>query len=200
MAMDWLKSINRGEFKRVALLLVLFGVFGVGLWLPAHNERAALRERITEARHELGMDLSDTDKLPVLHQRVSRLRQTLEGSQRYVPREDELDHLLRDLTSAMQAHHAVEPEVVTRRTRRFSRYSVVPLTLRFRGSFTEAFGVLDRIESMSRLVRIDELSMEPTDEQSADAPLTVTIELSTFFAQGSGGSAGAGRSDEEAET
>ena len=198
MAMGSLKSIERGELKRLVMLIALFAVFGVGLWLPAHNERQALRDRIQDARRELGMDLADTNKLPVLHQRVSHLRETLSGSQRYVPREDELDHLLRDLTSAMQSNHVIAPEVVTERTKRFSRYSVVPLTLRFQGSFTEAFGVLDRIESMRRLCRIDELSMEPTEDDDARAPLAVTIELSTFFAQASG--EGDGDGSEETET
>ena len=187
-------SIDRSELKRLAILVVLCGLFGAGVWLPAHMKRETLQQRIAEARQELGMDLSETENLPQLHHRVQRLKQTLAGSQRYVPREDELDQLLRNLTRALQSNAVTEPELVTHETRRFAGYSVVPMTVQFRGSFPATFGVLKQIEAMARLVRIDRLQMEPM-EATADAPLLVTVELSTFFAQGDRAS-----DEEEAET
>ncbi|MFW6059170.1 MAG: type 4a pilus biogenesis protein PilO [Phycisphaeraceae bacterium] len=176
--------IDPGEWKRLALVAVLAVVLAVGVWLPAHHRRVALQERIAEARRELGRDLVDTRNLPELHRRVRKLHATLEGAQRYVPQEDEQDQLLRDLTEAMRAHAVVDPELVVHETRELAGYSVVPMRIEFRSSFPAAFGVLQRIESMSRLVRVDEFQLEPVRKERADSPLRVTLKLSTFLARG----------------
>ncbi len=172
-----------GELKRLALLAVLFVAFGMGLWWPAHNERQELQQRIDAARLKLDRNYAGASELPMLHRRVMQLGKTLEGAQRYVPQKDELDHLLRDLTTAMQTHHVKNAELVTSETKAFAGYSLVPMALQFEASFPQVFGVLDRVESMSRLVRIDELEVEPKDKAEG-SPLTVKIKLSTFFMRG----------------
>lgn len=182
-------SLDRSEFKRLALLAVVFVIFGAGLWWPAHAERTDLQSRIDHAQRELDRDLADAEHLPELHQRVEELREALSGAHRYVPREDELDQLLRDLTQAMQTYAVADADLTTRETRRFAEYSLVPMTLEFRSSFPAAFGVIEQIETMSRLVRIDRMEIEPAQRDEL-SPVHVRLELSTFFAHGQGGSSG----------
>lgn len=190
-------KIERSDLKRLAVFCLAGALFAVAVWLPAHRERDQLHQRIEAARTKLGVDLEQTQHLPDLHERVETLRETLAGEQRYVPQEDELDQLLRDLTEAMNAHAVIDPELVVADTRRLSGYSVVSMRIRFRGSFRATFGVLERIESMSRLVRIDELEMTPDRQSEGASPLMVTLKLSTFFAQDQSGD---GADDQEGGT
>lgn len=173
--------IERDELRTLAVVLVLFVLFGVGVWLPARQHRADLRQHIEEARDTLGIDLADTHGLASLHQQVIALRQTVRGAQRYVPRQDELDSLLRSLTEAMNAYGVAEQEIVSQRVEHFAHYSVVPMRIDFHGTFPSTFGVLKQIEAMPRLIRIEELELEQA-QQSPGEELSVTLQLSAFVA------------------
>lgn len=179
--------IERDQWKFVAVLSVLLMGFGIGIYLPAHYQRAKIQKRIDIAKAELGLDPAAAANMSRYHTRVVALREEVSGAQRYVPRVEEIASVLRGLTRSLDAYEASQPEVLTREAREYADYSVVPVSLRFDGSFPAAFGVLDRIESMPRLIRIDELHFQ-ADPKHLDAPMSVRLELSTFYSTGDEGS------------
>lgn len=183
--------IERDQWKFLTVLGVLLLAFGIGIYLPAYYQRSKIHERIDAAKAELGIDPAALAGLNRYHTRVIALREEVSGAQRYVPQVEEIASVLRGLTQSLDAHDTAQPEVLTGAARRFADYSVVPVSLRFEAPFPAAFGVLDRIESMPRLIRIDELHFQ-ADARRLDAPMSVQLELSTFF------STGAERSKEDA--
>lgn len=176
-------QISRGDFKTLAVLAAVFAVFAVGLWLPASFERSKIQDRITAARDELNNQKYSAQDLANLNRNVLDLRASVRGTQRYIPEEDELDELLRSLAESLQSFDVRQQEVETSRMEHHADYTVVPVAVRFEGSFPTTFGIISQIESMPRLLRIERMELQPQRQDRANQPLLVTLEINTFFAE-----------------
>ncbi len=174
--------IERDQLKTLAIIGVLFVLFAAAIWLPGHFTRQSLERRIDAARHALGVMPDQGAGLSEWYAQVIDLREQVRGAQRYVPEKDELAQVLRGLTAAMQQHQVTHPELTTRDVQHFANYSLIPANVQFSAPFPQVFGVLDEIEAMPRLIRIDRLDIE-SNPQRSDMPLAVTMELSTFFSK-----------------
>ena len=172
--------VERDQVKTVVIVAVVLIGFGIGIWWPAHAQRAGLQARIDRVRAELGIDPDSQRGVRDWYAQVTALRERVSGAQRYVPAEDELADVHRSLTQALNAFDVIEPEVLTGEITHYDDYSTIPVNLRFRGSYAAARGVLEQIESTPRLMRIDRLDVESDGEQLTGRVI-VRLELATFF-------------------
>ena len=176
-------QISRGDIKTLAVLAAVFAVFAVGLWLPASFTRSDIQERITAARTELNNQKYSAKDLANLNRNVLELRASVQGTQRYIPEEDELDELLRSLAESLQGFDVRQQEIETSRMEYHADYTVVPVSVRFEGSFPTTFGILSQIESMPRLLRIERMELQPQRQDRIGEALLVSLEINTFFAE-----------------
>ena len=174
--------IERDQLKTLAIIVSLGLVFAVVIWLPGHFARQKIQTRITSARHELGIMPDHKAGLSSWYTQVVNLRQTVNGAQKYVPEQDELADVLRGITQAMQDNPVESPELTTRDVTHFANYSVIPVSLQFSAHFPDVFGVLDAIEQMPRLIRIERLDIASNPNDPGQR-LSVKLELSTFFSK-----------------
>jgi Tfp pilus assembly protein PilO len=167
-----------------AVLLVL--VLGVAPLVFHHLEKKSLQQRIAAAESELGMDRADVENIAELRRAVDDLDSRLDGSQQYVPESPELAQALRGITQALNGFAPNERSIETQPTQHYQRYSVIPIFVRFEGDFVSAYGTLRSIENLSRLFRVERLSIRRDDRRSetGEARTRVDLELSTFYTPG----------------
>lgn len=108
--------------------------------------------------------------LPQIEQRAAAFRARL-------PAEPDLGDVLKSLGAQLAAAQVREQEMVTRPTVSAAQCMRIPVTLRFRGPLASAFDVVQRIESQSRLTRVDKLKVERVADR--EQPM-VEIEFSSF--------------------
>lgn len=159
-----------------AVLAVLLAV----LWLPGALERRALDHRIDQAKQTLAGELADVQLLGPLSDQVIRLHTAVDEAPHHVPPRDELDQLLRQLTEAMEAFDLQQQEIVTDRTQRHADHNVSTVRMRFEGGFPATYGVLQQIDAIPRLVRVDRVTFEPASPE-VGGPLRVDIQLNAFY-------------------
>ena len=179
-------SIERDQMRAMLILGVMTGIFTLGFWLPNHLHEKSLHAQLQSVKHELATNHHDPDKLAMLVRQVSDLKSLTTQSQKYVPQSDELADLLRQLSVELQRQHVTGQEIQTGSIVDGDEYSVVPITLRFKGSFPAVFGFLKRIESMQRMIRVTKLDFDG-DATHINQPLSVRIVLYTFFSEAQAG-------------
>lgn len=179
-------SIERDQWRTLMVLGVIAGVFTLAFWLPNHLHEGRLYAKLAQADASLSGEGHRPEKLAGLVRQVADLQAVTHQSQKYVPQSDELAELLRQLSMELQAQRVVGQEIQTSAIIHGDTYSVIPVTLRFEGSFPAVYGFLQRVESMRRMIRITRLEVDG-DVQRVDQPLSVRVELYTFFARPSGG-------------
>ncbi len=169
----------------IAALAVAFCLF---VWMPARSENRGYAERIEAARATLDTGPGDGGALTERDRAVKDLQLRVNGQDRYVPETAELASVLRSLTEAVRGRGVNEHELETLETTDYARYSVIPARLAFHGGFGEAFGVLQDIETMPRLIRVDRLEFRAgSGHGSATPTLDSSMRLSTFHSNDAGG-------------
>lgn len=174
--------IEKDQVRAMIILGVMTGIFGLGFWLPNRLHENRLNAELEDVKESLVVDKHDPEKLAVMVRQVGDLKALTQQSQKYVPQSDELADLLRQLSIELERQSVSGQEIQTGTIIHGQEYSVVPITLRFKGSFPAVFGFLQRIESMQRMIRVTKLDFDG-DSEHVNEPLRVRIELYTFFAQ-----------------
>ena len=174
--------IEKDQIWTLGTAVVLLAAFIAGVLAPLHAKRVTYQQRIDQARKTLDSELAQTKGLAKLNSDVASLRQVINGAQQYVPQQDELADMLRGLSEALDAYGVSEREVKTQTTLHYAKYSVIPISVKYRASFPAVFGVLRRIEQMQRLIRVDQLQVRNESDDPLE-PLDIELSLSTFIAR-----------------
>lgn len=172
--------IERDQIRTLAVVGALTAAFMGLLWLPNHNQKQRLTERIEQAKNQLESDKAVTVMLPALARELSQLKQQLSTSNKQIPKSDGISELLRQLSGDLQNQQAIDQEIQTQPIVAGADYSVVPVTLSFKGSCPAVFDFVRKVEAGRRLVRITRLSLH-NDLSKPTEPLKARIELCTFF-------------------
>lgn len=174
-------QIESDQIKTAAAVGVLALVFTFVLWMPTRDQKQALQTRIDTAKKTAQDANKDAKGMIQLVEQVNELEDLLSRDDHYVPGEQEMADLLRQLTSALAKQHTKEPEVKTEPTQREGDYNLMPVKLRFQGKFASVFSFLKRIESMRRLVRVTNVEIDVPVRDDDPEMLDIRIELYTFF-------------------
>lgn len=172
--------VDQSQTRSTFIMLVVFVLVGAVVGLPVHMNRLRVEKRIDKARDELGMTSSSGEALKDVYSEVMHLREVINSSQGNVPQEDELANILRGLSEALKQAGVTDKELITRETSNYANYSVIPVAIEFSGDFRQTERALRLMEQMPRLIRIDSLTVRG-DSRDQNAPLRVTLKLSTFF-------------------
>ncbi|MEM8737217.1 MAG: type 4a pilus biogenesis protein PilO [Planctomycetota bacterium] len=178
-------SIKRDYVVVAAVIGLLIVSFVVGVWLPENKKLKQYQERIAAAELAMGPDFLAPTALDRQQTEIRQLKQELESTKQSIPDSADLAAVLRSVTGAVEAEGVLGQDFQTSAPRHYQKYSEFPIEIDFRETFNTARAVLERIESLPRLVRVDALSFRmsrPEDGQADAAPqMAVTYRLSSFY-------------------
>ncbi len=171
--------------KTLTTLVVMAIVFTGASWWARSAERAELESRIDAIKRQLGVEHKDTQGIETLRGHVAELRRQSETANKVVPNSIDLADVLRGLNNELLAQNVKNQEMQTHAIDSGPLFSMIPLTLKFDGTYDGVFALVRSIESMPRLTRISKLDLVgvPTDPSQ---PLSVRLELMSFSTTGTG--------------
>ncbi len=172
--------IDQDQLRTLLVIVALAAIFAGAGWLPQHNKRGAIIQRITAAQTAIASDEPQSQSLDRLHGEISLLNASLLGTQDRIPSQNEVGSLLRDLSQAMTRQGLDDQQVVAHSVHPGQEFNVVPLTLQFKGGFAGIFGLLREVEAMPRLVRLTRVEL--TSDPGKGGEVRASVELCTFFA------------------
>ena len=177
-------QIEKDHLVVAAILCGLFAAFGLGVWWPEQSKMKAYSERITAAEEQLGPNFNQPVAIANRETEIEELREKVDSSSRYVPQQADLASVMRSLTEAVKLRGIDEQAFRTQEVREFKFYSEVPVELELEGGFDSVFSVLEVVETMPRLVRVDALSLrvQPSRNHFRTEPkIKASYRLSSFF-------------------
>jgi Tfp pilus assembly protein PilO len=173
--------IDRDQLKVLAVFVVVVGGFGLGIWLPARQERTSLQQRIDKAQGMLAK-ARQSPSVKSWHQTVASLEKRVAGSTQRVPARNELVQVLRGVSEVLNKRGVVDQQVSTEPAEPFGQFASTRVVVKFKGTFPDAHAVVNRVEGMPRLIQVDQFEVANLSSGGAK-PLRVHLELRAFFSQ-----------------
>lgn len=178
---------DRSQWIVLGSIGLLSAVFSLAVWLPESRKLAGYEDRIVAAQEELGPSFFEPAMMGKRVNEVESLKEEISSSARFVPQRSELASVLRSLTQAVESGGVTNQSIQTRESKQYKHYAELPISLEFEDTFSAAYGVLEQIESLPRLVRVDALSLRVLDRD--DAPrltpvMQASLRLSSFYTGG----------------
>ncbi|MEM7626845.1 MAG: type 4a pilus biogenesis protein PilO [Planctomycetota bacterium] len=175
--------IEKDQWIVAGVIASLTLAFVFAVWLPENRKTARYQERIDAAQKTLGPNFNQPAALAARMEEVDELQDKVESSDRFISAEPELAKLLRSLTEAARGQAIGDQQFNTQPSRHFKHYSEIPVGLEMRSSFDAAYGLLEAIETMPRVVRLDALSLRLIDQDSAKTKpqMQANFRLSGFY-------------------
>ena len=177
--------IEKDQWIVFGLVAGLSLAFVFAVWMPENRKLQGYQERIQAAEEALGPNFNQPAALAARIDEVDALEERVESSERFVSADPELAALLRSLTEVAQGQHVSDRELNTKPSRHFKHYSEIPVELEMRSSFDAAYGLLEAVETMPRVVRVDALSLRLAHQDSArkKPQMQAKFHLSGFYTE-----------------
>lgn len=178
-------SIERNQWIVASVIAGLVLVFIFAVWVPESRKLARYQERIEAAELALGPNFNQPAVLATRMQEVEELQARMDSSDRYIAADPDLAELVRSLTEAAKANQVRDQEFSIKTNRDYKQYSEIPVELETRGSFDAVYGLIEAIEMMPRVVRIDGLSLRTVGRgsQRVQPEMEATFRMSGFFTE-----------------
>lgn len=177
--------IKPDQLILVALTAALTLGLVFGLMMPHRNHLAQKRQQLRAGQDQLNVLIQQAKAPQLPEPEVIQDGPTDQQIDLAIPIGSELGPLLTQLGEDLQHPSVVDQQMQARAVITGHDFSRIPLSLRFKGDFEALFQFLQRIESRHRIMRIDRLDVR-RDGNKPKRPVTVDIELSTFFRAKSG--------------
>lgn len=176
-------QIDRSHLITMGAVTALIVGFCLAVWMPESRRVAALRDRIAAAEEKLGPNFNQPTALTERQTHLASLREQLREEDRSIPEAAEIAALLRELSQAI-AHQGLDrQEVQTGNALHHRHYSETPIELDLEGPFLSLYGLIQQVEAMPRLTRVDALNLRTQPGGAFGEPPTVraSMRLASFF-------------------
>ena len=175
--------IESDILKTGGALAVLVGVFVGVVWLPHQGRMNDIDAQVQSRRQQVQSRRAEAKAFETLRDEVEALEAEYAALGRSIPASSDVSPFLsqigRDLASVGLTDSEIQSETVVTG----GDASVIPLSLRIRGSYDQLFDFLRSVETGQRLTRVHDLKITGSPLKK-DEPLTVRVELSTFSVTG----------------
>ncbi|MBW2062412.1 MAG: type 4a pilus biogenesis protein PilO [Deltaproteobacteria bacterium] len=185
---EQLEKLKRPHKLGIAagVYIVVVAVFGYFLLLPLFNDINSLEEQIQEAKEKLAFNMSAKRQKEIREApaKLERLKKELEISRRFLPDEEQVDRLLKDvsaraLDSGLNVYEfkPVQPKTSDLRGGFLAK---VPFNMIVEGPYINVASFLYKISRLARIVHVDSIKMARPVIIEGDLILTSTISGTTY--------------------
>ena len=160
-----------GVFVTLALLLV---------YIPQSKDLSDLETRITTRQRKLTDDSERAAVVPDLQRTVNLMKARYRGFDRRLPKRKELGGFLREISGHLVADEKlsngeIRPGTPTRQ----ELFHTLPIVMKFKGPYLALVALLERIDKMERLTRVQKL----TATQTKTGDLDIELQLNIYFTE-----------------
>lgn len=159
--------MNRRALQLGAGLAALAALCVLAEALPTWRRLGRLGARCEAARTELLLVGDRPKELARQGEELNKVKQFVRKHVKPIPKDSDVAGLVRSLSELMDSEGISRREIATGVEARGESARTLPLTLKMRGSFASVCAVIDRIESLPRMVRLRRVELRLDGEPGA---------------------------------
>lgn len=158
-----------------ALGIVLLFIFVVHL--PQKYRLSELQDQIQAQEEQLSLAKQKTSVLVPLNKRVETLRAAVAKFDKRLLGRNELGAYLEEVVAKLKSAQLISEEIRPQSPITMPRYSELPITIKFRGSFQNIYAFLDNIEKITHLTQVRELKLQRNRKGDPEIRATMVLNI-----------------------
>ncbi len=156
---DTTSRISRNRWIAIVVTLVMVACF-VGLfYVPNAREAKAAARKLAEARTARAVKWRQSQGLAKLDEEVVAMTIDYQRNLSRIPSEAKMPEFLKSVSGLLAIAGIQQREVVPEVPQAKEGYVEQPMEIAFEAPFWVGYGILDRLESMDRIIRVERLQM-----------------------------------------
>ncbi|NIA22092.1 MAG: type 4a pilus biogenesis protein PilO [Anaerolineaceae bacterium] len=153
------EQASRNQWIAVGVALGMVACFAGLFYVPDAAEAKAAQKRLDEARADWKFKLLQSQGLPDLREKVGSMVADYQVNLSRIPREAGVAGFLGRVSDLLAEAGIEQREVLPGRPQSKECYVEQPLKITFETPFEAGFRILDRLENLERIIRVEKLEM-----------------------------------------
>ncbi len=166
---NWVTLVVLAAIVTAAMLLV---------YLPQGEELQAVRHRMVSQRLAMDADAEKAAVVPQMVREINAMQRRYKGFERRMPKRKELGGFLREISSILASERLSNQLTEPGNPTREELFHTLPIIMKFQGSYLSLASLLERIDGMERLTRVQKLSIA-RDRKGED--LNIEVQMNIYF-------------------
>ena len=166
--------------REIVLLNLMLGLLAASWWFgfkKVADRREQYQEELAMKQRELAELREATADVEDLGRRVAELQEAIEFFESKLPREKDVELILRDVWRAAEANRLEIRRFETLAVRRDSHCSEQPIRMELAGDFEGFYAYLLELEGLKRITRVTRMELSRMEERNGamEAEMTLAI-------------------------
>jgi len=173
--------VSRDNWIVLGILAVLVVTYGGVVYRRQSNRLEDLREKIAARKRQHQADAAKAARVPPMMREIEHMKQRYNSDwNRRLPASQELAGFLREISANLAEENLSRPMIAPGDPTRGSLYNVLPITMKFEGDFLSLAAFLRRVDGMTRLTRIEQLSIRP---ETTGSGMAIVLGMNIYFTE-----------------
>ncbi len=168
--------------RHLALIGLLISV-PVSAWAIGYRPMNNVVRSVAEEIRDRTRDLSHFDEVNAQYRELKTLTKQLDNSitqaKKRIPHRHNADQWLESASNAANDLGLVVRSVTTSGEHVEGEYRILPVDLNVSGAFESLYGLIQRLEQMERISRVQRMNIHRVDDTSVEARLVIHLVFST---------------------
>ena len=162
---------DRQQITICVVAAVTIGGFVFFRYLPLRSRMKAATEKKAAQTLAIGKGTADSRQLPLLKEQLLKLRAKLGSYEANIPQESNAGLFLGSVADLMKEHSLTEQVIEPGVDTRADRFRCIPVTMRCKGKLIQIFEFYRRLQSLDRLVRIEQVKLRNDSDFSGEVSM-----------------------------
>ena len=159
---------DRQQITICVVAAVTIGGFVLFRYLPLRSRMKAATQEKAAHMLAIGKGTADSRQLPLLKEQLLRLRTKLGNYEANIPKESNVGVFLGSVADLMKEHSLTEQVIEPGEEIGADEFRCIPVTMRCKGRLVRIFEFYRRLQSLDRLVRIEQVKLRNDSDFSGE--------------------------------
>ncbi len=156
-----------GRSQQIAICVVagaIICVFVIFWYRPLREKMRIVKQTKTEQMLTIAKGMADAKQLPGLEGQLEKLQTELEGYEAKIPSQRDFGAFLSRITDLMNENNLKEQSIEPGDVVEVDKFNCMPLSMKCKGRLAQIYNFYDRLQSLGRLVRIEQVRLSNSPE------------------------------------
>jgi Tfp pilus assembly protein PilO len=162
---------ERQQITIFVIAAAIVGGFVLFRYQPLQRRIKAVKDARVAQTLVITKSQAESNQLPALKQQLLKLQQAVGNYNANVPLQRALGGFLQRIADLMNEHNLREQVVAPGQEIKIGELSCIPVDMQCKGKLTRIFEFYRRLQSLDRLVRIEQVKLENDSDFSGEASM-----------------------------